>query len=174
MTFLPRRRPGSDFPVVIGNPLPTFQTLRSPTMSAPERFKHGVRSGTETAPNSYTGSGRCMFPCNDGVLSSPSKGIAESASQKPLRATCRPSKSASSIREGNVRSSGASRGIETSRSPVRQPGRIGSVLRRLCRWAASAGPVTFESLGHRRGGQSKRMRSCLCRSGILAGSRRRC
>ena len=60
------------------------------------------------------------------------------------------------------------------RTRDRQSKRIGSVRRRLCKWAASAGPFTFESLGHRRGGQSKRMRSCLCRSGILAGSRRRC
>ena len=37
--------------------------------------------------------------------------------------------------------------------------RIGSVRNRLGTWAASAGSVTCEILGHRHGGQSKRRRS---------------
>ena len=51
--------------------------------------------------------------------------------------------------------------------------RIGSVSRRLCTWAASGGLVTFESIGHRREGQSNRVRSSLGRTGTFAGSRPR-
>ncbi len=42
--------------------------------------------------------------------------------------------------------------------------RIGSVLRGLGTWAASAGSSRSKFLGHRRGGQSKRMRSSLWRT----------
>src|SRR5471032_3310211 len=55
---------------------------------------------TETAPNSSTGSGRLVFPRADGVVSSFLPGeLGNVASQKPLRATGRPSKTASSILE---------------------------------------------------------------------------
>ena len=100
----------------------------------------------EAAPNSYTGSGRCMFPCNDGFLSSPSGGVGRIG--VPETSPChRQAKQDGELDPRRVTSGcrELSRGIETSRSPVRQPGRIGSVRSRLCKWAASAGPVTFEN-----------------------------
>ena len=84
----------------------------------------------------------------------PSKGnFGNAASQKPLRATRRPSKTASSIphpqplsqRERGARSGDAglpgafprNRDLDGTRG--RQSQRIGSVRERLCTWAASAG-----------------------------------
>ena len=109
---------------------------------------------TETAPNSSTGSGRLAFPRADGVVSSfLPRELGNVASQKPLRATRRPSKSASSIphprplsqrerggRSGDDGLPGAfprNRDLDGTRD--RQSQRIGSVRKRLCTWAASAG-----------------------------------
>jgi hypothetical protein len=57
-----------------------------------------------------------MFPCSDGLVSSrPQGAFRDAASQKPLRATCRPSKTASSIPEEWRASDGSIRqGIDTS------------------------------------------------------------
>ena len=62
-----------------------------------------------------------------------------------------------------------SRGIETATELVIGVAqRIGSVSPALGRWAASAGlSHVSESLGHRRGGQSKRKRSSLRRTAAL-------
>ena len=75
MTVLPRRRPDEVFPVVIvaiGN---VFQTRPESAMSCTGMVRgYGVPligTNTEAAPNSYTGSGRCMFPCSDGMASLP-------------------------------------------------------------------------------------------------------
>jgi hypothetical protein len=77
-----------------------------------------LSSEAETAPNSYTGSGPCLFPDNDGFPANKIRNQAVIAGrpgrftrhffsrgrgggiapQKPLRARCRPGKPASSIR----------------------------------------------------------------------------
>jgi hypothetical protein len=125
-----------------------------------------------------------MFPCKDGRvsftlrraletqrprnLSVPRAGQANRQARSPQgkRADRRGLRSSWSAAKLRRIESGASRGRRRSI-------RIGSVSRRLCTWAASGGLVTFESLGHRRGGQSKRKKSSLRRTGAFAGSRPR-
>ena len=109
-----------------------------------------------------------MFPCKDGRASfTPQEGIWKSASQKPLRATGRPQANRRARSPKGKRKPTAAvffaprvqklRRIESGAScGRRRPIRIGSVSRRLGTWAASGGLVTFESLGHRHEGQSKR------------------
>src|ERR1700692_2786171 len=57
------------------------------SMSAPGWFKQRrplIGKNTEAAPNSYTGSGGCMFPCNHGIVSSPSRGHLETQRPRTL------------------------------------------------------------------------------------------
>jgi hypothetical protein len=113
-------------------------------MSAPGWFKQRrplIGKNTEAAPNSYTGSGQRVFPHGDGIVSfSLQRAFGNNAPQKPLRATCRPSKTASSISEEG-------RAFCRERSPrnrdrgklvIGNQRRIGSVRCRLGTWAASA------------------------------------
>src|ERR1022692_51564 len=105
------------------------------SMSAPGWFKQrcpfvGIK--TETAPNSSTGSGLRVFPHEDGIVSSPSRGNSRDvAPQKPLRATCRPSKAASSIscEERASCREHSSRNRDLKELAIGNQQRIGSVLR---------------------------------------------
>ena len=142
------------FPCLIVTSRIVFQTSASAN-SAPGWFKHGLalrvlfslRKNTEAAPNSYTGSGRGMFPCSDGFLSSPSKGYLRIS--VPETSPCHTQAKqigALDPRRAAPQSSGAfAAESRPRRTRHRQCKRIGAVRRRLCAWAASAGPLTFEN-----------------------------
>ena len=101
-----------------------------------------ISKSTETAPNSSTGSGQRVFPHGDGFLSLPlSQGVLENRRPRNLSVphAGQANRRAQSSK-GNDGLPGAfprNRDLDGTRG--RQSQRIGSVRKRLCRWAASAG-----------------------------------
>ena len=111
------------------------------------RGQAAVRSQTATALLPYLslwGNWETLRPRN---LSVPRAGQAKRQARSPKGSALSPEAFAAESRPRQTRD--------------RHRRRIGSVRNRLGTWAASAGSSRSKVLGHRRGGQSKRMRSSL-------------
>jgi len=141
---LPRRRSGLFFPVVIGNPCQPFQHLRVSVFCAGMvRVRRSwlsviflIRTNTETAPNSYTGSGHGEFPHHDGGAHARRELRAPETS--PCHLLGLAMRQARSLAGDAVPRRERSRGIETATELViGVTQRIGSVSPALGRWAAS-------------------------------------
>ena len=139
---------------------------RQSSMSAPGWFKQRcplIGKKTEAAPNSYTGSGRCLFPDSDGIAS-------QSLPLGEFENRCVPETSPCHVQakqNGELdprRVARSLRGAFAAESRPRQTHHRQSATHRLsssrARHVGSLGRLLrVRHLGHRRGGQSKSMRS---------------
>jgi hypothetical protein len=126
-------------------PTPVFVTITISDGAARGATLYPVhgRSGPSSTAWRLYGIRRLHVPMQPRhCLFSPSGGFGDAASQKPLRATCRPSKTASSISEEGraFRREHSPRNRDRSELVIGNQQRIGSVRCRLGTWAASAAP----------------------------------
>ena len=182
MTFPPRRRPGEFFPVVIGKVCRAFQTRSVSAMFCAgmvlgsefhssvvfpnkEKYRGGTKQLYGVWPGRVPTPGRLRpaFPFSGECWTSRPRNLSVPRAGQANRRARSP--------KGDASTAAVLGRIESDpRRGRRRSIRIGSVQNRLGTWAASAGSSRSKILGHRRGGQSKAMRSSLWHTRVVAGS----